>query len=477
MPTHWRLLAALLTLSPSVVNAQTGPSEPAAPEAPVTMEVAAQFLGTYVTFQELDQLIISRHANSELGRETRLFMLKMRLVESLAQELGVTATEDELQSMLDDVEKDVRKEGRASSIERYLEIKGVPRDEFLESLRLAILQQKLARRGLGIPEGKPVSGEQQEMWLDARISERGLEELPAPWNDNLVLRNGNVVLLRDEYIPFLRERLDPDVIQAMLIDMLRVKRMRARMPDLDPKALNQALESEIEGRRAEVAKDAKYKGLAYEQLLASQGILVESWKQDPNIVLAALARLWVQRNHDDQSLRAVYENERAYFDAEFGEALEASACFLRAAEIPNDLIPDDHDSAERKLLEIARTIKNKADFVKAVNLRSQDRKSRERNGVLGWVTRTGTSGPSPARSALFEALDSERFKPTDPADSITRMIGPVRTDSGVLLLWVGQRRPKPSWTTMMVYVHRTLRERFITEAVDAELVVTYLQPE
>jgi len=403
--------------------------------------------------------------------------LKLRVVDELARELGVVAEPEEIGDMLEEVERGLSMAGGAGKIDAYLRSEGVSRAEFLESLRLSVLQAKLARRGLGIPPGDPVSGEQQEMWLDARIAERGLKEFPPPWSDNVVLRNGNVTLRRDEFVTFLRNRLEPDQINELLDSILRVKQMKARMPDLDPDALERSVQQEIENRRRDVARDPKYKGLSYEQLLASQGIVFESWSRDPSIVQTVLARLWVERNHDEASLRGVYENERAYFDAEYGEALEAYVLFLRAAQFPNELIPRDHDAAERELVEIAKGIQNRDDFFAAVEAHSEDRASRERKGYLGWVTRAGTSGPSPARGALFQAYDSGAFQVSDPPSSRRRLIGPVRTPGGVLLLWAGDRRPKPSWTTMMLQVHKTLRLRFIEEAVDASQVTTYLQPE
>ena len=426
-----------------------------------------------MTFGEFDELVLSRHAESKLGRETRLFMLKMGVVESVGRAQGVSVSGSEVQAMLDNVEKGVVASGAARDMDDYLAQKGVSREQFLKSLRLGVLQTKLARRDLGIPPGEPCSGEQQEMWLNAKIDERGLEELPPPWEGGVVLRCGDVEVQREPFITFLRDRLDPEDVRQGLLELLRVKRMKARMPDLDPETLERALDDEIENRRIEVQSDPKYKGISYDQLLQSQGILLSRWREDPNIVVAALARLWVQRKYTEENLREVYETERGFFDAQFGEALEASVIFLRATDRPNELIKLDYEAAEMELLRLAEGIGSKEAFEAAVELYSEDRKSKQRKGYLGWVTRTGNAGPSPARTALFAALDSGEYKPSDPADSLTRLIGPVRTDAGVLLLWVGQRRPKPAWSTMVVHVHKVLRQRFVDEAVDEAQLITF----
>lgn len=443
-------------------------------QAQAPIELAARFQDAYVLFEELDELVLARFSESKLGRETRLFMLKLRAVDSIGRELGVAASPEEVQKMLKSIESDIKTSGAASGLDEYLVQQGVSREEFLESLRLAVLQTKLSRRGLGIPPDQPITAEQQEMWLTDQITQRGLEEFPAPWDDGIVLRNADVEIRRDEFIPFLRKRMDPADVLDCLHEILRVKRMRARMPDVDPETLREAIDAEIENRRVEVQSDAKYKGISYEQLLSSQGIIFSKWRDDPNVEQSALARLWVRRSYDEEGLRGVYESERDFYDGEFGEALEASVLFLRAAQFPNELIPLDYAAAEAKIVEIAGGVKSSVEFQAAVELHSDDSASRKRKGYLGWVTRSGATGPSPARSAIFAALDQGDYKPTDPADSTTRLVGPVRTSAGVLLLWIGQRRPKPSWNEMIVYVHRTLRQKFIDEAIDVDQVITYL---
>jgi hypothetical protein len=467
------ILISSVLLAPTSESAANPANSSQQEQAPI--ELAARYKGAYVQFPELDNLILARYGDAKLGRETRLYLLKLRVVDSIGRAQGLEPSAAEIEKMITDIEKDVIASGEAQSMQDYLERSGVSREEFLKSLRLGLIQTKLARLGLGIPEGQPVSGEQQEMWLTDQISERGLEEFPAPWTDGIVLRNGDVELLRDEFITFLRGRVDPIDVRECLYELIRVKRMRARMPDVDPKVIEKAIEGEIGNRSAEVLSNPKYKGLTYEQLLKSQGIQFDTWHEDPNVVQAALSRLWVERSYNEEDLREVYENERAYFDGEYGEALEASVLFLRALKTPNDLIRLNHDQAEEKLNQLALEITSRVSFESAVEQFSEDLASRKRKGHLGWVTRTGASGPSPARSSIFAAYDSKAYKPTDPENSLTRLVGPIRTTSGVLLLWVGQQRPKPSWNSMIVYVHRTLRQRFLDESLDPKQVVTYLQ--
>jgi hypothetical protein len=468
LPPPRDLLAKLLL----AIAALLFPAGAAATQAPP--EGAARHRETTISFPELDHLLLGRFALSKVGRETRLFLLKMRVIEAIAEEYGVIASEAEVDSMAAEIEKGVVAAGKANDLDDYLRRQKVPLEEFRESLRLAVLQQTLARRALGIPENQPISGEQQEMWIERAIGERGLEEFDAPWKDGVILTCGGVSIRRDEFLVFLRKRLDPVELRDALIGLLRVKAMRARMPDLTDGALATAVEEEIQGRRNEVMSDPRYQGIGYGQLLESQGILMDFWPSDPEIVGAALARLWVARSYDEGALRALYEDEREYFDGEFGEAVETWVIFFRAAQHPNELIPRGFEAAEKELYDISREIKSKEAFEAKVSSISEDRASREKKGFLGWVTRLARKGPNPARRAIFKALDSGAYKPGSPKNSPTRLIGPVRTKTGVLLLWLGERRPVPSWSSMLVYVHRELRKRFADQALAEEEIWTFL---
>src|SRR5687767_15989370 len=101
------------------------------------------------------------------------------------------------------------------------------------------------------------------------------------------------------------------------------------MPDLAADALAAAVEAELGRRRAETSADPRYKGLAYEQILSAQGVLLEGLREDPAVVTAALATLWVDRTLGEDGLRRAYAQEREWFDGRFGEFREVRGIFLR----------------------------------------------------------------------------------------------------------------------------------------------------
>jgi hypothetical protein len=75
---------------------------------------------------------------------------------------------------------------------------------------------------------------------------------------------------------------------------------------------------------------------------------------------------------------------------------------------------------------------------------------------------------------VFGHLDGARCDPDGPPDDPKRLVGPVRTPAGCMLLWLGRRRPAPAWETMIVHVHTELRRRFIEESLQRSAVETWL---
>ena len=441
---------------------------------PSDEDVAARYGDTTVTFAEFDSLLLSRHALSKIGREARLFLLKLQVIDAIAGEEGVVASEDQIRAMQEEIERGVVTARQAKSLAEYLEREGVTEEEFLEKLRLAVLQQTLARRALGIPEDQPISSEQQEMWIEDAIGERELTEHPAPWGKGVLVSGAGIRIGRDEFLAFLRTRLDESQVRDALLELLLVKRMRERMPDLSQKALDEAIAVEIAGRAGEVAKDPKYQGLTYQQLLESQGIVWATWPSDPAILRSALAKLWVERSYDEATLRQLYEDEREKFDGLYGEAIETWVLFLRAGRMVNELVPRTYETAEKELYELSKEVTSRTVFEARVAHLSENLTTREKQGLLGWVTRLGTTGPLPVREAIFHALDSGAYQPGAPENATTRLVGPVRTSSGVLLLWLGRRRPAPSWNTMANHVRSELRQDFAVASLEVREVVTYL---
>lgn len=448
----------------------------AANHASVEDEVAARAGETTVSWDELDNLIFVRHANSPEGHEALKHLLKTKLLDQLAYESGLVVSEAEIEALWRETEDSLREAGQGELPELLAE-QGMSPAEFREFLRLGVVQRTLARRALGIAEDQPISGELQETWLENEIVERGLVEPPAPWKDGTVITCGSVSIGVDEHVTNLRHRADPAALRQGLEQILLEKRLRSRMPDLAESAIDKAVQEELVRRRANVLADPRYKGISYDELMKAKGILIDYWPKDASLRVAALTRLWVERRYDEEDLRRTYQDEREYFDGHFGESIETWVLFLRAGVLTNEFIPRTFDEAEREIFELTRAVRSSADFEVVVLEHSEAVKSRELRGRVGFVTRLGSTLPAILRDEIFRCLDEGSYQPDLGPKDRRRLTHAIRTSEGVALCWLGERTPTPAWDEMIVHVHAELRSRVQDDSLDSKSVITYLDTE
>ena len=456
-------LAAAALLATRPASAQTEPAQP----LPGASEIAAHAGATTLSWVEFDALIVDRHAMSDMGRAALGHLLRAKLLERLASESKLVVSEAEVDRKVKELEREIGSAEAPQSLDAYLAKNRVTLPKFREFLRLALVQERLARRALGIPDGRPINGEQQEMWLDQVVDQRGTQLLGPPWKDGVAARCGEIEVSARDFVLHLRQQLDITDVRDDCYQALLAKCLRARMPDLSPEAYARALEAELARRRAAIEADPQYAGVQFEQLMAAQGLSLEALRRDPAIVTSALAYVWVDREHDDASLRRVYDSERATFDREHGEAFETLVLFQRAAVLTNKLNPRSFDEAEIEIAKLARQITTRADFERLARARSEDLGSRDKGGSIGYVAAGDERVPEALRAAVFQ----------DSSGKLERMVGPVRLSTGVALVWVGQRRPAPAWEEMASSVHEELRRRCMEQCVTRKDVITFLDEE
>jgi hypothetical protein len=426
-------------------------------------EVAARGLDSTVTFAEYDALALDRHALSENGRAALKHLLRAEVLERLAVESHVTISEAAVDVEWRKIEEQVVSAGEGAGMDEYLRKNRVDPATMRRFLRLGIIHETLARQALGIPTDRAVPAEQQEMWLDQLMKQRG-EDLPAPpWegDDPVVARCGNLQVRLSTFRPHLRSQIAGADVREDCYQMLLAKRLRARTPDLAPEAIDKAIDLELERRRAQFAADPKYQGLTYDQIMAATGLRLDRLRHDPAIVIAALSKLWVERAHGQDGLRATYQAERALFDGRYGESVELSVIFLQAAVMKNQLNPRSFEDAELELSRLKEKIDGAATFAELAKTRSEDGGTRESGGRLGHVTAAAEGVPEVLRVIAFDMPNKG-------------LVGPVRIGTGVVLVWVGPKHPAPGWEVMSQHVENELRRRLLDEVLPKDSVTTWL---
>ena len=397
-----------------------------------------------LSWQELNQLLLDRFAGSETGRAALAHLVRSEMLVRLEEETGLAITQADVDARWNQVAESLR--GTGQSIEAQLEQNGLSAPEFRRYLRLSIVHETLTRRALGLPDGEPVTGEQQEMWLDQTLAERGCAELPIAWAEPgsaahesvVVARCAGVEVTLAEYLPHLRRALAPEELRRACYQLLLDKRMVQLMPDLASKAVEAAVATEVERRRREAESDPKHQGISFEQLLEAQGVRPASLARDPVIRVTALSKLFIERSYDEEGLRGVYANERDFFDGTYGEAVEVGLIFLRAARFPNEIIKRSFADAEKELAELAQQARTFQEFQRLAARTSDAPGARQDRGLLGYVTRLDERLDEALRAAVFEGL-ARRTSLDPPAEE--RIVGPLRVASR-LRADVARRTPR-----------------------------------
>lgn len=441
----------------------------AASPFPCDDPVAARAGEEELAMGELHELLLLRHAFSLDGRDILRHMVQRVLIEHIAEERGVTVLPREVNALWDELDRRAKIAGQPGGMAAELERARVDAEEFRELLRLSIVQEKLTREALGLPENAPISGQQRDIWIDQEIQQRGLELLSPPWKDGAVAHCGGAVVRVESFATLLANHLPSSEVREACYHLLLLRGVEVRMPDLAPEARAKAIEAELERRRQEAESEVTGGVLKFEELLNAQGLTLESIRRDPALGIAALSTLWVDRKYGDEGLREAFEKERTFFEDRYGRAVLTHAIFLRAAKFLNPWNPRTFEQAEEEMRAMSERIEDLEDFVALAQARSEDPRSKAQDGALGWVARGDEGVPPSIREGIFDFFDSGG----EIAEG-GRLIGPLRLDNGCVMLWLSGLRDSPGWEEMRSNVHKELRRRFLRDVLPEDRVHTFL---
>ena len=423
-------------------------------------ELAAASGEVAVSFEELDQLLVSRYALAPDGKRAAVFLAKTLVLDELLAENGLEIGREALIERYTEIDAEVRA-GGGKGLEEELRKSGVALDTFLETLRLGMAQEILARRALGLPEGEPVSGDNQELWLSQVLDERGVERLTPPYVNDVVARVGKHEILAQDLGHSLRIQLPAEELREGLEQLLLQKSLFAKLAPIDDQAIEEQLDLEIERRRIEATSDPAYSGVPFEDLLAASGRTIEGLRSDPALRVRALLELQLEREASGENLRARYRAEQARFDDLFGESVSARWIF-REAQGANQV------SEQRTALERIAGQANSINSFAALALEhSQHAESAEFGGNLGDIHRAGSPLDPRLVDALFEATRD---------GAADRCLGPMEVRGGVVLLWAGARQPAPPLAELLPLVREELARRLLRGALPGP-VVTFVDPQ
>lgn len=411
-----------------------------------------------VGFDELDALLVSRYALAPDGERATVFLAKTIVLDQLLAESRMEITRQELIERFGELDASVRAGGGAG-LKAELASQGVDLEVFLETLRLGMAQERLARRALGLPEDQPVDPDSQELWLNQILGERGIERLPPPYTDDVVARVGERGITSSELGRALRAQLPATEIHEALEQLVLERALFDRLGPFDAAELEAQLDREIDRRRREAESDPAYSGVPFEDLLVASGRTIQGLRDDPALRVRARVELHLDEEASGDALRERYLAEKGRFDDLYGEAV-AARWIYRVGRNREEL-----DVASRELATLAGRATTEHHFAALALEHSQHAESAEFGGNIGDIHRAG-SGLDPALvDALFQAARS----------SSRGVLGPIEISGGVVLLWAGDLRPTPPEDQLLLEVRGELARRLLRSALP-EPAVTFVDP-
>lgn len=416
-----------------------------------------------VSWAELDQLLLDRYALAPEGERGVLFLARGLLLERLADESGVGVSADELRAEMASLEQRLAQEGRGS-LAGLLAESGISRATFEETLRRSLLQEKLARRALEIPGDRPVPTESQELWLDAEISQRGVERFPRPFPKEGLARLGEDLWIGPaELSEVLRAQVAAETQREALAQLLLLHALERRLKDRPAAELEAAIDAEMASRRAEAEADPAYRGVPFQDLLAARGRDLAGLRRDPALRVAALATYVVRVEVPEDQLERVYRADQERFDGRLGAAVHGRVLFLAAGGVEGSPLRS-FAAAREEMAKLAQRAASEPAFAALAKERSEDLLTRPRGGDLGFITRAQEGVLPEVRDALFSAAERGH----------RGLLGPLELPAGLVLVWVGDQRPAPSFAELRPRLRQELERRLLEDLLPAEAIHTYL---
>lgn len=350
-------------------------------------------------------------------------------------------TEPEVRAFWDDLQQQLRAAGQRP--EEFAAVRNTSEKQLLEDVALQMAQERLVRAELGLSAKERVSGDMMQLWLQEekkRCEVVSDAELLPP---GVAARVGEInVPLLDLGMLLLRtsedNERDRNIRQVAYLTTLealaRKEGFTISEADLDAAV----------ARRREEARDPRFGGVTLENLLKSQGLTVEAWRESRVFRASILLDKLAARRFPADALAAEIARDRDAVLELVGPRRRISVVFVRALDPPNALVTRDFDAAMRHL-EAVRARLAKETFENVARIESEHNGSKAQGGDVGWHRRRSDKLPEPVLAAAF-AL---------PAGEVSM---PVRADDGAFLVKAVEVEPVPGDEALAQRLreHRTL---------------------
>ena len=207
------------------------------------------------------------------------------LVRRAARERDLWPSDAEVEALRHELQRQLQAQGRDLIDEPVVRNSGMR--QLLEDLAVQLAHEKLVRQQLAMADGEPVSSEMLKLWIIEEKQRVTVVDDPDQLPSATAVRVGDLevslaslgrLLLRTSD-NLTQDRFVRQVVARAHIEALGRKWKVVVTPD--------DLARELAARRAMAARDPRYQGMTFEQLLQSQGISL-AWLRQSRVFRAQL---------------------------------------------------------------------------------------------------------------------------------------------------------------------------------------------
>jgi parvulin-like peptidyl-prolyl isomerase len=372
------------------------------------------------------------------GKEACDLLVDAGLTRRAAVRAGLMPTRDEIAAFWRELQAQLRAAGREP--EDFAAVRNTSQEQWYADLGVQMAQERLVRQSLGLGAAEAVSPDMLKLWLqEERRKCRVVTDPDA-------LPRGTCARLDDQDLPLIdlgflllrtsedeeRDRFIRQLVYLQSIEALG-RRLDVRLTDAD-------LDRALAERRAEAARDPRYRGASLEQLLQAEGMTIAALRELRVFRAQVLLDRIAERKFPDAELLAELQRDRQAVLDLVGPRRHLGLILVRALAAPNELVPRDFAAAEAKLLAVRQRLAREA-FTHVATIESEDEQTKPRGGDAGWHRRRSGQLPEPVLAAAFALAEGE-------------VSAPVRVEEGCYLVKVLAVDPVPTDDRLLADLRR-----------------------
>ncbi len=366
-------------------------------------------------------LEMARHLRRrQRGTESVSHLVDTTLIRRVATERGLMPTAAEVQRYWADLQQQLRAAGKRP--EEFAAVRNTSEAQWLDDVAVQMAHERIVRAELGLSAKEAASADLLSLWLQEQRKQTGIVVDPDTLPPGTAARVGatdvpvidlGMLLLRTAEDAERQESIGRVVLLATLDAAARREGVELTAADLD---------AAIAERRDDAARDPRYRGVTFENLLQAEGLTVAALRELGTFRAQVLLDKLAARRFPDDALAAELAKDRQAVLDRVGPRRRIGLIFVRATAEPNGLIPRDFDAAVAHLATVRERLA-KETFANVARIESEHAPSKMQGGDTGWHHRRSERLPEPMLAAAF-AL---------PASEVSM---PLRTDEGCFLVKV-----------------------------------------